>query len=503
MHRALWLLLWLDLRSGVRAIFRGRRTWRQFGLVLLVFLFVGMIAASQVASVTLSEDGAAAIQSLRFGAAMPFWALLYLLATWLTAAADRGLVMRPAEIHFLVAGPFSTREILTLNLIRLAYRAFVSALFLAIVAWAYMQNFMAGLVGIWLVLSVSLLVGMIASLAARNALPRVVRGTRVVISVVAIAVLALMISQAVQSLDAAGSDLSFSKVAAAAGDSPAGKFVLPPVQWMFAPLQADRFWPDVPLQLLFRLPILIVLVLLVFAIGGGFGEAATERTDRAMARRQASLRSGMSGGGNWFRNFYFSIPDFGRWGGVGSVAWMEMTQAVRLLPRFFLYTAAIVTVILVLPLVIKGERLDGNAGLAWLAAQPTGENRRQTRLKELDEPGLYRLALKADGKDGTSYASDVAFLVRDESRELNSPMADWQMMQNIASASELAGGRLIAPEELPDALQWLRERQSESRVTTLEKRRLGDGVWDSWLYFMLFCTVMTVEWACRKRWQLP
>ena len=365
MHRALWLLLWLDLRSGIRGIFRGKRTWRQFGLILLVFLFVGMIAASQYASVSLSPDGGREVQSVRFGAAMPFWALIYLLATWLTAAADRGLVMRPAEIHFLVAGPFTTREILTLNLIRTAYRSFVSSFFLAVVAWAYMPNFWAGLVGIWLVLSVSLVVGMIASLAARNALPRVVRAGRVVISVVAIATLATMISQAVQSLNAQGSEIAFSQVAAAASETAIGRIILPPVQWMFAPLQARQFWPAVPIELLMRLPILGGLVLIVYAVGGAFGEAATERTDRALARRQASLRSGTTGTGSWFRTL--SIPQFGRLGGVGSVAWMEITQALRLLPRFFLYTAAIVTVILVLPLVIKGERLDGAAGLAWLA----------------------------------------------------------------------------------------------------------------------------------------
>lgn len=370
MHRALWLLLWLDLRSGVRGIFRGKRSWRKLGLVLLVVLFVGLIAASQYASVALAQSGPGSsgregLQSIRFGAAMPFWALLYLLATWLTAAADRGLVMRPAEIHFLVAGPFSTREILTLSLVRLAYRALVSALFLAVVGWAYMPNFWAGLVGIWLVLCVSLLVGMVASLAARNALPRVVRAGRWLISIVAVFVLVMMIAQAVKSLNDQGEQLDFSKVAAAAGRTPAGRVVLPPVQWMFAPLQERVFWPIVPQQLLVRLPVVALLMLIVFAAGGAFGEAATERTDRALARRQAALRSGTAISGNWVRKF--AIPEFGRWGGIGSVAWMEMTQALRLLPRFILYTATIVTVILVLPLVISGERMEGAAGLGWLA----------------------------------------------------------------------------------------------------------------------------------------
>lgn len=336
------------------------------GLVVLVFLFIGLIAASQVASVSLSNPDSESLQSVRFGAAMPFWALIYLLLTWLTAAADRGLVMRPAEVHFLVAGPFSTREVLTLNLIRLAYRAAISALFLALVGWAYMPNFLAGSIGIWLVLCVSLLVGMIASLAARGALPRYVHSGRILISVAAIVLLAVMVSQSVQRLNSQGSLLSFSRVAAAAKEVPVGRVVLPPLEWMFAPLQEPEFWPRVPLELLFRLPVLGLLVMLVYVFGGAFGEAATERTDRALARRQASLRSGSSVSSNWSRRM--ALPSFGRWGGVGSVAWMEMTLALRLLPRFFLYTAAIVTLILVLPLVLKGERLDGMAGLGWLAA---------------------------------------------------------------------------------------------------------------------------------------
>lgn len=136
-------------------------------------------------------------------------------------------------------------------------------------------------------------------------------------------------------------------------------------------------------------------------------------------------------------------------------------------------------------------------------SQSAGENRRQVKLKELNEPGLYRLTLKAEDEKGTSFTSDIAFVVRDESRELSTPAADWQMMQNIAGATDRAGGRVITPNEIGEAMQWLRDRQSQARVTTLEKRRLGDGVWDSWLYFVLFCGVMSLEWATRKRWQLP
>lgn len=374
MHRSLWLLLWLDMRSGVRSLLRGKRSWRKLGMVLMVLLFVGMIAMGQWANVRMATEGGQSsdfvnLQRMRFGQAMPFWALIYLLAAWLTAAADRGLVMRPAEIHFLVAGPFSTHEILTLNLVRLAYRAFISSVVLTAVGFAYMPNVLSGFVGIWMVLTVSLLVGMIVSLAARNALPGIVRGARKAISALALVVLVIIVVQSVRALNGRGENIDFSKVAAQASQTDMGKIVLPPVAWLFAPLQQTTFWPTVPLQFLIRIPALAALVLLMYVLGGAFGEAATERTDRAMARRQAALRSGTAVQSSWARRL--TIPMLGRWGGVGSVAWLEMTQSLRLLPRFMLYTAAIVTLILVLPLVMQGQRMEGLSGLVWLAGLTT------------------------------------------------------------------------------------------------------------------------------------
>ncbi len=369
MHRSLWLLLWLDMRSSVRSLMRGKRSWRKLGMVLMVLLFVGMIAMGQWANVRMAAVSGRSqfesMQQLRFGQAMPFWALIYLLAAWLTAAADRGLVMRPAEIHFLVAGPFSTHEILTLSLVRLGYRALISAMVLTAVGFAYMPNVLAGFVGIWMVLTVSLLVGMIVSLAARNALPGIVRMLRRALSAIALAALLAIVIQSVQTLNMRGADIDFSRVAAQASETDVGRIVLPPVAWLFAPLQQREFWPVVPLQLLVRLPLLALLVLLMYALGGAFGEAATERTDRAIARRQAALRSGTAVQSGWVRRL--SFPMFGRWGGIGSVAWLEMTQALRLLPRFMLYTVAIVTLILVLPLLMQGERMEGLSGLIWLA----------------------------------------------------------------------------------------------------------------------------------------
>ena len=365
MHPALWKLLWLDWNSSLRQLFWVRRTWRQWVLFAFLVLFVVFFAGSQIISGWARQSAGELPQAARFGAGMPFWALLYLLATWLTAASDRGLVMRPADIHFLVSGPFRTSEIINLNLVRLTYRALISALVLASLGLAYVHSFLSALVGMWLLISTSLLVGILVSLAARLSLPAIVMWLRRLLTLVAISVLIALVTQSVQLANLRQESLVFSSLAAISSDTHLGKIVLPPIAWMFAPIRSDQFWPDVPTQVIMRIPILLGLCLAIHAVGGSFGEAATERTDRAILRRQSAQRSGFSSPANTFR--HLRIPSFGYIGGIGAVAWVQLVQALRLLPRFLIYTTTVVSVILVVPTVMDRQRLEGLAGLCWLA----------------------------------------------------------------------------------------------------------------------------------------
>lgn len=156
-----------------------------------------------------------------------------------------------------------------------------------------------------------------------------------------------------------------------------------------------------------------------------------------------------------------------------------------------------------MPEKLKLELTREGMWLRNLETVVSGASRRESKLSGLDQPGLYRAALTAEGADGKAYASEIAFIVRDESRELAKPSADWQMMANLVSANNAAGGRLLLPENIADGIDWLRDRQETTKVTTLEKRRLGDAAWDSWLYLIVFCGLMTTEWALRKSWQMP
>ncbi|MDX1930150.1 MAG: putative ABC exporter domain-containing protein, partial [Pirellulaceae bacterium] len=242
MHAALWKLLWFDLRGSFRSLLQLRRSWRKLLLFLFMLVFVGLFIASQVfngSQGNLSDSGAGG----RFGNAMPFWAALYLITTWLTASADRGLVMRPAEIHFIVAGPFPNRDIITLNLVRLAYRAAISAIVLALLGMAFMRSFPSALIGLWLLISVSLLVGMLVSLSSRRIHAPIVHRLRRIGTVSAVAIMVTMLMQSMQLIRDNNEAVTVPNIAAACFETPIGQYILPPMAWMFAPLTNNEFWP--------------------------------------------------------------------------------------------------------------------------------------------------------------------------------------------------------------------------------------------------------------------
>ncbi len=138
-----------------------------------------------------------------------------------------------------------------------------------------------------------------------------------------------------------------------------------------------------------------------------------------------------------------------------------------------------------------------------IASQRESDTLFTAKLEPVLSPGLYSAKLTADGPGGKKYESEVAFVVSDQSIELASRTVDEQLLRSIAAANSAAGGRVVAAEEIDEAIDWLRDRQAATKVTSIEKRRLGDAAWDSWLYLILFCGLMSLEWSLRKAWQLP
>lgn len=141
--------------------------------------------------------------------------------------------------------------------------------------------------------------------------------------------------------------------------------------------------------------------------------------------------------------------------------------------------------------------------LSDIAFEKVSDNLFTASVQPIQRAGLYSAQLTASGPDGQAYESEVAFVVSNQSIELTSRTLDEQMLRSIVAANSTAGGRVVLTSELDDALNWLRTRQDNTKVTSIEKRQLGDAAWDSWLYLLVFCGLMTLEWSLRKSWQLP
>lgn len=360
MHTALWLLLKLDCKGSLRGLAKSLRNWRRLLLLLFIFGLIGvMFYARSLQSNQLAEN--------RFGAGMPFWSFIYLATAWLAASADRGLIMRPAEIHFLFGGPFRSREIITLHLIRLFLRSLVSALVLSLVAITYIPSFACGVTGLWLLLAVSLLVGMIVGLMARSIHgPRALLVRRVLTIAVVISILG-MLTQAIQQIRADHVRVEVSRLAAYAPNTRIGSWLLPPVAWMFEPLAARDFLVDCLPLLPSRLAIVSALIAGVYWLGADFGEISATRTDHAVARRQSALRSGSAAGAsNLARRISISVPQF-RLGGIVAVGWWQVVHLTRILPRYLAFTIVIMGILIVLPTMVDASVMTGIGGMGFFA----------------------------------------------------------------------------------------------------------------------------------------
>jgi Putative ABC exporter len=360
MHKALWFLLKLDFRGSLRGLRSIFTSWKRMTLLLFILLLIGMmIFARSVQSEEVSGN--------RFGAGMPFWAFVYLAASWLTASSDRGLVMRPAEIHFLFGGPFRNRDIITLHLIRLLIRSFVSALVLSLVGIAYLQSVLGGLVGLWFLLAVSLLVGMIVSLMARSAHGKAPVVLRRVLTCVVVGLIFIQVAESIQMLRQRGVPIQISQIAATAPQTSVGCYILPPIEWMFRPMASNDFLKESLPLLPTRIPVVVLLIAAVYFLGSDFSEASAMRTDQAMARRASALRSGsVSGTSRIARRLTLPVPKW-RLGGVAAIGWWQTLNLLRILPRYFAFTAVVMGLLIIVPAMVNRQSLSGTNGVAWLS----------------------------------------------------------------------------------------------------------------------------------------
>ncbi|MEX2186995.1 MAG: glutamine amidotransferase, partial [Pirellulales bacterium] len=238
------------------------------------------------------------------------------------------------------------------------------------------------------------------------------------------------------------------------------------------------------------------------------------------SRRHPLLVAGQPGDG---RVLAFAGDSTWRWQmqGLGDAHRRFWRQAVLWLAKKDEQTEGQVWIKLAGRRVMRGTRVDftlgaeNSRGEPVLAARPTvtletPDGRtvdvRPTKsgdhwsaiFRETDKPGDYRIRVTANDGAQQLGTAEARFLVPDQDVELDRPAAEPSLMAQLAEMTAAAGGKALAPEELPTLLATLAAEPPK----LLEEVVAKVTYWDTWPFFLAFVTLLGTEWYLRKRWGL-
>jgi len=123
-------------------------------------------------------------------------------------------------------------------------------------------------------------------------------------------------------------------------------------------------------------------------------------------------------------------------------------------------------------------------------------------LEPIEQPGDYLIEAEAVQSGRTLGKARAHFQVLDRDVELGNPAANYDLLARLANLTKDAGGRPVAPEQLPDLLRELTERRPEMQIEIESRWQLGDTAADAWLFLLGLVGLLTAEWIVRKRWGL-
>jgi hypothetical protein len=317
--RALWLLLWLRLVGWLRRLRRAVGTVRGvlFG-ALGLFLFGSWL----LSVLLLGRTEPANLDEVRRTA--PLAIIAFCILNLILSSGERSITFSPAEVNLLFPAPFSRRQLLLYKIAGSAGASLATALFLTLFGRRYTASLLTGFVGLSLtVLFLQLFSMTLALTASAVGAHAYDRGRKLVLTALVVLVTAVALSSSAR----AGRG-DWLRLLEEVLDSPVVQVVLAPVGWLVRASTAERLWPDLVQWAALGAALDIGLLLLVLGLDAHYLETAATASEKAYARlqrvRQAGPALGLAGGGARLR-----LPSLPRWGGIGPLAWRQLTTAVR------------------------------------------------------------------------------------------------------------------------------------------------------------------------------
>ncbi len=115
--------------------------------------------------------------------------------------------------------------------------------------------------------------------------------------------------------------------------------------------------------------------------------------------------------------------------------------------------------------------------------------------RDTQTAGDYAVEVKATQKGLQLGTARARFLVFQQDLELDNASADSATMESLAA---MTGGQSLAPEQLPDLIKRLTEQTSTLEIQQETKKTF----WDTWPFFLMLVTLLSLDWYLRKRWGL-
>jgi Putative ABC exporter len=327
MDSALWLLLWLRFRAWLRRLFRNAGTPRGALFLAAGFLFFALVVGPNVFfRIWQAEDGGFRTAYVKHTRDVgPLLLFAYCVLTVLVGSADQCVSFTPAEVQFLFPGPFSRRKLLAYKVIGNALLCCVYALFLTAFFFAYAARPLAAYPGLLLTLWFIQFFSMAVSLLISTVGARAFSPWRRLLLVP----LVLAVWWGASRLGADAFTHGPGEVIARLRQNEVVQILLTPMGWFVETFTAEHAWPDFVLGAARCLGVDALLLLVVFLLDAQYLEAAAAASERAYARMQRVRSGGAVTAVVATGRPRFSLPSLPHWGGIGPLAWRQLTTAAR------------------------------------------------------------------------------------------------------------------------------------------------------------------------------
>lgn len=321
MHPALLILLRLSVRSLIRRILHSLKTPRgAIFLGLSLFMLCLWVGPTILAAFTNERADPESVRVLA-----PLALLGMCVGVTVTSAGERAVYFTPDEVDFLFAGPFTRRELLGYKVLCSTLGAIFTALFISVFLLRAGTWWIAVYIGAFLALLfiqfLSMTFVLIRQIVTEHAYTRL----RKLLLAAVVTLIAVGLWQAL----AVGAEQGFMALLRQFRETWAGYCLLAPFDVFSRTITAETLFPGLAGWATLALSVDLALLVLVMRLDANYLEAAAAISQKIYSRTERAKRAGVVAASVSRRSARWHMPSLPRIGGVGPIAWRQLTTAMR------------------------------------------------------------------------------------------------------------------------------------------------------------------------------